>query len=312
MNLTLLLLHDFPTVPLYFYFVMILFFFVCLFIWPGKYFALPKEIIKYAFSNYWIRIVLICFIGFGLYALVFFVITTVDDKGLHNLPENYSSVWDPFLSMVGLAITSGLTIYYIRNEWISSLEKKLIVHFVNHKNQYVASCYNVNVLPHSDLRSLGQQVGQQLLHNQSIRFNPSIDNIENKQPILITDHLGNQKWIKYFEIKFKLTDDIKNNAITNYKVWNINANGDHELKTFKLSPTVFHESKQLNIQLLLSTNPESIEKFSKVNGTISTKNNNLEKPIEYIILKKLTPANPSLYGGDIYKIEKFGEENPIN
>ena len=73
---------------------------------------------------------------------------------------------------------------------------------------YLASCYNVQVMPNSDLRALGQQVGAQMFSNQQLKFNPSLSlNIQNK-PIKILDKKNKKVWVKYNDINLS-TGNIK-------------------------------------------------------------------------------------------------------
>jgi hypothetical protein len=191
--------------------------------------------------------------------LVYFVITGQASF----IPSFYTNFWDPYMAIFGIALTIGLTVIYISKEWLDHLPRKLNVHFINTNGHYLASCYNVNVVTNADLRTLGQQVGAQMLSNQQIKFSPSLDLVESDVPLKVKNDQGMSTWIKYSNIKFYLTSDQYNEQSSYYTVWNIQNHRPHAL-TFAPSIQPFHELKALSLKVLLSEDESSLTSYNGI------------------------------------------------
>jgi hypothetical protein len=203
--------------------------------------------------------------GFTLLLLIvaIFFVGLSTDWGRGDICSIFTKFWDPWLGIAGILFTLGLTIYYARSQWIESLDKKLIVHFVNTKGHYLASCYNVNVLPNAELRALGLQVGQQMFGIQNLKFNPSITETGREQIIRIKNKEGKTLWIQYYEITFNLLEDSYNHQSKFYTVWNISRDRSIK-KRIDVSDQPYHKWKTEDILLLLSEDKKSIEQFDTI------------------------------------------------
>jgi len=110
-----------------------------------------------------------------------------------------------------------------------------------------------------------------------------------------------------------LTNESRNNKIGTYKVWNLNSNRVDPWKEFKQDYEAFHAvyEKEISLEELLSSDAESMRKFDAIRG-IKRSQSAKEKPIEYLVVNKLILVNQGAIIGDIYKIEKWGEDNPTS
>lgn len=182
----------------------------------------------------------------------------------------WTQVIDPVISIVALILPVLLTLYFIYQEWTNSLDKKLIVHFTIYqegKKEYVFSCYNVNLLPGGDMRSLGQQIGSQMGKNTFLHFNPSIKPVRKGLEQIVTKY-GERQWIFYYEIEFILFSEVvdKDHPDTHlgrYLVWN---NFDEKILSWRTHPRptlAFHQLPEvkLNLSELLSFDSNSELKF---------------------------------------------------
>jgi hypothetical protein len=196
-------------------------------------------------------------------AIVFVGAST--DWGIADISTIFSKFWDPFLGIAGTLITLGLTFYYVSRQWKESLEKKLIVHFENANGDYIASCYNVNILPNGELRALGLQVGQQMLSTQQVKFNPSVVERTSARPLAVLGEDGKSKWIMMYEIIFKLTTNEYNGGSAYYLIWNINDLQKTE-KIEQPTKTPFHV-KHDNLITLMSMDDKSLHAYNQIENT---------------------------------------------
>jgi Domain of unknown function (DUF1874) len=228
-------------------------------------------------------------------ALVYYVIT----GHASSVPSIYTNFWDPYMAIFSIALTIGLTVIYISKEWLDHLPRKLNVHFINTNGHYLASCYNVNVVTNADLRTLGQQVGAQMLSNQQIKFSPSLDLFESDVPLKIKNAQGHASWIKYSNIKFYLTSDQYNEQSSFYTVWNIQNHRPHAL-TFAPSIQPFHALKALSLKVLLSEDEPSLASFKSIEEQKVVLENKL-----YIV------NSPIIDGSGIYDYKTITMEEAI-
>lgn len=236
----------------------------------SKYF----HIISYYFKkNYIIPILLLISLG---------VVTYYTYWGKQEMGDFYSNYVDPVFSIFSILLTVGLTMMYAKTEWINTLPHRLNVHFINTKGKYLASCYNVHVMPNSDLRTLGQQVGAQMFDNQQLKFNPSLKlNVQN-EPVQVLNSNKKKNWVKYSDVNFYLTTDQYNANSAYYTIWNIN---EKEHDSLKLEPSAkpLHESDQkISTKQLLSDDGESAVAFKslqKINIATSVKLYIVNSPI---------------------------------
>lgn len=212
------------------------------------------------FRQNW-RMLTLILLGF---CIVFFY-----TKGGNEVPERFTTFFDPLFSVLGLLLTVGLTVFYVYNEWVDQLDRILIVHFKDLSGNYVASCYDVNILPNAELRGLAQQVGAQVLERErNLKINPSAKLL--KTDILkVNTYDNNSKWIKYYEIQIRLLENIfKEDEIPCYRVWNMGE--DNEIKKkVKISEKVFHEFSEVEYGVslidLLNSDKNSMDKFRQIN-----------------------------------------------
>ncbi|MBP7642560.1 MAG: DUF1874 domain-containing protein [Saprospiraceae bacterium] len=180
-------------------------------------------------AHYWKKnfiIPILLFISLGVVAFYTY-------GGEQEIGSFYNYFVDPVFSIFSILLTVGLTMMYAKTEWVNTLPHRLNVHFINTKGKYLASCYNVHVMPNSDLRTLGQQVGAQMFENQQLKFNPSLKlNVQN-EPIRVKNSSGKSCWVKYSDVNFYLTTDQYNENSAYYTVWNIN---EKEHDSLKLEP----------------------------------------------------------------------------
>ncbi len=241
-----------------------------------------KNIICYYLKSNYIIPILIGISGL----FVYFCITSQGTC----IPDLYANFWDPFISIFSFALTIGLTFIYIRKEWLEQLPQKLNIHFVNIDGNYLASCYNVNVVGNADIRALGQQVGAQMFQNKFINFNPSLHVIHQGIPIEVKNKENKNYWIKYTEIVFQLRTNEYNDTSTYYSVWHINNNETARSK-FKVSKNAFHVVKgRMSINDLLSDNDEAYLKFVKI------KEDNTEIKRKYYLTN-----SPIVTGNGVYE-----------
>lgn len=181
----------------------------------------------------------------------------------HGKPSDYfTSFLDPLFSLMGLLLTVGVTLFLARREWGDNLDQRLVVHFVNPNGQFIASCYNINLLPNAEMRSLGQQIAQQMFNNQFVRFNPSVEMLSKGTVWAKSDtKLLGGGWIKYAEIKFNLLDDSYNQKSEYYALWNLGDNQQVK-KRVDVANSPFHiYNPQFSLPKLLSTDDASMNDF---------------------------------------------------
>lgn len=240
------------------------------------------EVLKHTISEknfvgiLWVGCLLVIIYYFNKY----FVGKDFSGKDL-SLPQFWTNVLDPTITVFSFLFPLILSFYLLKKEWEESLETKLIVHFSiknNGKKEYVMSCYNVNLLPYADMRSLGQQIGGQMSGDFQLKFNPSIQPISNGI-ISVKNEKNKLEWVKYYEIEFLLaTEPISSRpeTIKNlrglYLVWNL-FDEDKELIYFNQRYNqTFHNvpkfKKEISISELLSFDKKSLENFKKCDSLL--------------------------------------------
>lgn len=227
-----------------------------------KIFTLLVFIVK----TYWKKAILWLIAMFLIFYLFYdrFIVHHVE------LGKRWSFVIDPTFTVFSLLIPIILGFLLLYNEWENSLENKLIVHYSIKKEgikKYVTSCYNVNLLHGSDMRAIGQQIGQQMCGTQYLKFNPSIK--PNSEGIVKIKNAKNKtQWIKYFEIEFLLDSEPTEQfeAKNSYLVWNL-FNEEKLIKEIKerLDSTFHNNYKDhIKVEELLSSNIQSKEIFNSI------------------------------------------------
>lgn len=190
--------------------------------------------------------------------------------GQDKVPAVFTNFWDTLFGLLGVLLTLGLTVFYVYNEWAEQLDRVLIVHFKDSTGRYVASCYNVNILPNAELRGLGQQLGAQILERgRDLVFNPSVKLIKTDIHKIKTGE-GKSKWIQYYEIQFRLLEDIfKDKPTPFYRVWNMGEEDDIK-RMVSVATKTFHEENKYGMTLvdLLNSDEESMEKFKNIQNII--------------------------------------------
>jgi hypothetical protein len=182
--------------------------------------------------------------------------------GKKPMDDVFTILTDPVFSITSIILTVGLTIMYAKTEWINTLPHRLNVHFINTEGKYLASCYNVHVMPNSDLRALGQQVGAQMFGNQHLKFNPSLVLNKQNEPIKIKDKSNENEWVKFTDINFYLTTDQYNQVSAYYTIWNIYEKSHDTI--YQLPSELPLHISTIKTEHLLSNNSESTNQFKKL------------------------------------------------
>lgn len=236
------------------------------------------------------------------------------------LGDTWGSLFDPTFTVFGLMIPIILGLLLMNNEWESSLENKLIVHYSiknkkTNKKEYVISCYNVNLLHGSDMRAIGQQIGQQMGGTQALKFNPSIKPISGGV-VKIKNDKNRLQWIKYFEIEFLLNEEptFIFEAQNSYLIWNL-FNEERIVKEYRNRPDIpFHRLKKdrITIEELLSSNQNSAKTFNSLNDGDELKEAERKTIFFSEAMPTLTFGKFSYEKLDIYSFKKFLVEKRDN
>jgi hypothetical protein len=191
-------------------------------------------------------------------------------------PDWKANTWDriadPALTLVGLLSPLLIWLYFVNREWRGSLDEKLIVHFyrqIDDTKQYVMSAYNVNLVKGGDIRTLAQQVGQQMSYTQFLVFNPSIRTLKSDEVFKTLNAQNKTEWVRCQEVEILLYDepegDTRKNLIKpllgKYVVWNYFEN-DKKAIIFDTRPTTpWHLKERIAYNDLLSLDAQSEQQF---------------------------------------------------
>lgn len=239
-----------------------------------------SAILKYLVKNYTITLILLIAALLGLLIIFKCYVT----------PELKTGTWDriidPALTLISLISPLLIWLYFINREWRASLDEKLIVHFYKqegHIRQYVMSAYNVNLVKGGDIRTLAQQVGQQMSFTQFLVFNPSIRTL-NADAVFRTKNAQNQiEWIRCQEVEILLYEEPEGDPRKNlikplwgkYVVWNY---FEHDKKAieFGVRPaSPWHLAEKIKYNDLLSLDAQSETIFIESQKHQSVHNNTL-------------------------------------
>jgi hypothetical protein len=125
------------------------------------------SIIRFSFKSYWFASLL----GFTLVAIAI-VIFWSRYVGINKiLSQKWTNAIDPAITVYSFLFPIFLALYFLTKEWQNSLQKRLTVHF-KLKDKYVMSCYEAYLSSESDIRTWGQQIGQQMNKGTQLSFYP--------------------------------------------------------------------------------------------------------------------------------------------